>query len=163
MPTPLPSSFASAAAGNVHDPNKRGDGTTGGEWYAVFLCSVIILVTGVLFFAFPFFLMALGGSFSCCWGLCKSLLHGLDRTFSFLFFSFCLSPFWLLETHHSSLIGLALAWTEQHRLSAARQLLRTLLTTGTAAKPHLFRRQRLVLIFLLTWPRINRPAGYVTD
>lgn len=33
MPTPLPSSFASAAAGNTQDPNRRGDGTSG-EWYA---------------------------------------------------------------------------------------------------------------------------------
>ncbi|EPS33717.1 hypothetical protein PDE_08679 [Penicillium oxalicum 114-2] len=32
MPTPLPSSFASAAAGNAQDPNRRGDGNTGGEW-----------------------------------------------------------------------------------------------------------------------------------
>ncbi|KAJ6069690.1 hypothetical protein N7499_011577 [Penicillium canescens] len=31
MPTPLPSSFASAAAGNTQDPNRRGDGTSG-EW-----------------------------------------------------------------------------------------------------------------------------------
>lgn len=31
MPTPLPSSFASAAAGQTQDPNRRGDG---GEWYA---------------------------------------------------------------------------------------------------------------------------------
>lgn len=35
MPTPLPSSFASAAAGNAHDPNRRGDGSAGGEWYAI--------------------------------------------------------------------------------------------------------------------------------
>ncbi|RAH40773.1 uncharacterized protein BO95DRAFT_447586 [Aspergillus brunneoviolaceus CBS 621.78] len=35
MPTPLPSSFASAAAGNIHDSsNRRGDGAPGGEWYA---------------------------------------------------------------------------------------------------------------------------------
>ncbi|XHG02083.1 hypothetical protein AWENTII_005445 [Aspergillus wentii] len=33
MPTPLPSSFASAAAGNIHDSSsRRGDGTAGGEW-----------------------------------------------------------------------------------------------------------------------------------
>ncbi|KAJ5583525.1 hypothetical protein N7535_002145 [Penicillium sp. DV-2018c] len=32
MPTPLPSSFASAAAGNNQDPSRRGDGSTGGEW-----------------------------------------------------------------------------------------------------------------------------------
>ncbi|RAH78312.1 hypothetical protein BO86DRAFT_391863 [Aspergillus japonicus CBS 114.51] len=33
MPTPLPSSFASAAAGNIHDSsNRRGDGAPGGEW-----------------------------------------------------------------------------------------------------------------------------------
>ncbi|GKZ17631.1 hypothetical protein AbraIFM66951_011742 [Aspergillus brasiliensis] len=33
MPTPLPSSFASAAAGNTHDSsNRRGDGSAGGEW-----------------------------------------------------------------------------------------------------------------------------------
>ncbi|KAL4978522.1 hypothetical protein BDW66DRAFT_129760 [Aspergillus desertorum] len=32
MPTPLPSSFASAAAGNTQDASRRGDGTTGGEW-----------------------------------------------------------------------------------------------------------------------------------
>ncbi|KAL2811065.1 hypothetical protein BJX63DRAFT_296572 [Aspergillus granulosus] len=33
MPTPLPSSFASAAAGNNPDSSsRRGDGTTGGEW-----------------------------------------------------------------------------------------------------------------------------------
>ncbi|PWY74443.1 hypothetical protein BO70DRAFT_389044 [Aspergillus heteromorphus CBS 117.55] len=33
MPTPLPSSFASAAAGNTHDSSgRRGDGTAGGEW-----------------------------------------------------------------------------------------------------------------------------------
>ncbi|KAK1143534.1 kinesin-like protein [Aspergillus melleus] len=32
MPTPLPSSFASAAAGNAHDSSRRGDGTAGGEW-----------------------------------------------------------------------------------------------------------------------------------
>ncbi|KAJ5540952.1 hypothetical protein N7494_006028 [Penicillium frequentans] len=32
MPTPLPSSFASAAAGNTQDPNRRGDGNPGGEW-----------------------------------------------------------------------------------------------------------------------------------
>jgi hypothetical protein len=36
MPTPLPSSFASAAAGNTQDaPSRRGDGTAGGEWYAI--------------------------------------------------------------------------------------------------------------------------------
>ncbi|KAJ5173408.1 hypothetical protein N7492_006001 [Penicillium capsulatum] len=32
MPTPLPSSFASAAAGNNQDPSRRGDGNAGGEW-----------------------------------------------------------------------------------------------------------------------------------
>ncbi|KAJ5292692.1 uncharacterized protein N7443_008645 [Penicillium atrosanguineum] len=32
MPTPLPSSFASAAAGNTQDPSRRGDGGAGGEW-----------------------------------------------------------------------------------------------------------------------------------
>ncbi|KAJ5353703.1 hypothetical protein N7541_006267 [Penicillium brevicompactum] len=32
MPTPLPSSFASAAAGNTQDPSRRGDGSTSGEW-----------------------------------------------------------------------------------------------------------------------------------
>ncbi|KAL4879103.1 hypothetical protein BJY04DRAFT_194245 [Aspergillus karnatakaensis] len=33
MPTPLPSSFASAAAGNTQDPSgRRGDGNTSGEW-----------------------------------------------------------------------------------------------------------------------------------
>ncbi|KAL4920183.1 hypothetical protein BDW62DRAFT_177829 [Aspergillus aurantiobrunneus] len=33
MPTPLPSSFASAAAGNTQDASsRRGDGTTSGEW-----------------------------------------------------------------------------------------------------------------------------------
>ncbi|KAJ6008419.1 hypothetical protein N7540_012395 [Penicillium herquei] len=32
MPTPLPSSFASAAAGNTQDPSRRGDGSAGGEW-----------------------------------------------------------------------------------------------------------------------------------
>ncbi|KAG2413460.1 hypothetical protein HFD88_002649 [Aspergillus terreus] len=32
MPTPLPSSFASAAAGNTHDSSRRGDGTASGEW-----------------------------------------------------------------------------------------------------------------------------------
>ncbi|KAJ5923714.1 hypothetical protein N7454_008959 [Penicillium verhagenii] len=32
MPTPLPSSFASAAAGNTQDPSRRGDGNAGGEW-----------------------------------------------------------------------------------------------------------------------------------
>ncbi|KAF3388936.1 GYF domain-containing protein mpd2 [Penicillium rolfsii] len=32
MPTPLPSSFASAAAGNTQDPSRRGDASTGGEW-----------------------------------------------------------------------------------------------------------------------------------
>ncbi|PYI07594.1 GYF domain protein [Aspergillus sclerotiicarbonarius CBS 121057] len=33
MPTPLPSSFASAAAGNAHDSStRRGDGPAGGEW-----------------------------------------------------------------------------------------------------------------------------------
>ncbi|KAJ5595914.1 hypothetical protein N7450_002372 [Penicillium hetheringtonii] len=32
MPTPLPSSFASAAAGNTQDPSRRGDGGVGGEW-----------------------------------------------------------------------------------------------------------------------------------
>ncbi|KAL2825180.1 hypothetical protein BDW59DRAFT_146548 [Aspergillus cavernicola] len=33
MPTPLPSSFASAAAGNTQDPsNRRGDGTPSGDW-----------------------------------------------------------------------------------------------------------------------------------
>ncbi|KAF4277644.1 hypothetical protein CNMCM8057_002472 [Aspergillus fumigatus] len=33
MPTPLPSSFASAAAGNTQDASsRRGDGTAGGEW-----------------------------------------------------------------------------------------------------------------------------------
>lgn len=35
MPTPLPSSFASAAAGNTQDPSRRGDASTGGEWYAL--------------------------------------------------------------------------------------------------------------------------------
>lgn len=35
MPTPLPSSFASAAAGNTQDPSRRGDGGAGGEWYAI--------------------------------------------------------------------------------------------------------------------------------
>ena len=88
MPTPLPSSFASAAAGNVHDPNKRGDGTTGGEWYAVFLCSVIILVTGVLFFAFPFFLMALADHSAAAGVLanpCCMVLTELFLFFSFLF------------------------------------------------------------------------------
>ncbi|KAJ5168492.1 uncharacterized protein N7482_004086 [Penicillium canariense] len=34
MPTPLPSSFASAAAGNTQDASRRGDGSSGGEWYA---------------------------------------------------------------------------------------------------------------------------------
>ncbi|KAJ5899286.1 hypothetical protein N7495_004030 [Penicillium taxi] len=33
MPTPLPSSFASAAAGNTQDPSRRGDVSSGGEWY----------------------------------------------------------------------------------------------------------------------------------
>ena len=37
MPTPLPSSFASAAAGNAHDASKRGDVSASGEWYALFL------------------------------------------------------------------------------------------------------------------------------
>ncbi|KAL5338769.1 hypothetical protein BJX70DRAFT_398323 [Aspergillus crustosus] len=33
MPTPLPSSFASAAAGNTQEPSsRRGDGNTSGEW-----------------------------------------------------------------------------------------------------------------------------------
>ncbi|KAJ5290807.1 hypothetical protein N7478_000058 [Penicillium angulare] len=32
MPTPLPSSFASAAAGNTQDPSRRGDGSAGAEW-----------------------------------------------------------------------------------------------------------------------------------
>ncbi|KAF9890671.1 hypothetical protein FE257_005537 [Aspergillus nanangensis] len=32
MPTPLPSSFASAAAGNTHDSARRGDGSAAGEW-----------------------------------------------------------------------------------------------------------------------------------
>ncbi|KAJ5084044.1 hypothetical protein NUU61_008623 [Penicillium alfredii] len=32
MPTPLPSSFASAAAGNTNDSSRRGDGTASGEW-----------------------------------------------------------------------------------------------------------------------------------
>ncbi|KAJ5089795.1 hypothetical protein N7532_008479 [Penicillium argentinense] len=38
MPTPLPSSFASAAAGNIQDPSRRGDGGAGGEWYAIVPC-----------------------------------------------------------------------------------------------------------------------------
>ncbi|KAJ5647021.1 hypothetical protein N7490_003393 [Penicillium lividum] len=40
MPTPLPSSFASAAAGNTQDPNRRGDGNAG-EWYAVLPCPAL--------------------------------------------------------------------------------------------------------------------------
>ena len=38
MPTPLPSSFASAAAGNTHDPSRRGDGSAAGDWYATVPC-----------------------------------------------------------------------------------------------------------------------------
>lgn len=41
MPTPLPSSFASAAAGNTQDPSRRGDGNAGGEWYAVLSCPAL--------------------------------------------------------------------------------------------------------------------------
>lgn len=34
MPSPLPSSFASAAAGNTQDSSgRRGDGPGSGEWY----------------------------------------------------------------------------------------------------------------------------------
>lgn len=50
MPTPLPSSFASAAAGNVHDPNKRGDGTAASEWYALFCLPCSAFVVAIIFF-----------------------------------------------------------------------------------------------------------------
>lgn len=43
MPTPLPSSFASAAAGNTQDSNRRGDGSAGGEWYAILALSSLSL------------------------------------------------------------------------------------------------------------------------
>lgn len=43
MPTPLPSSFASAAAGNTQDASsRRGDGTAGGEWYATQHCFLVL-------------------------------------------------------------------------------------------------------------------------
>ncbi|KAI9371288.1 hypothetical protein BJX61DRAFT_543826 [Aspergillus egyptiacus] len=43
MPTPLPSSFASAAAGNTQDPSsRRGDGTPSGECYFVVRADVLL-------------------------------------------------------------------------------------------------------------------------
>lgn len=47
MPTPLPSSFASAAAGNAHDASKRGDVSASGEWYALFPGPGLLMRLGV--------------------------------------------------------------------------------------------------------------------
>lgn len=47
MPTPLPSSFASAAAGNAHDASKRGDVSASGEWYALFPGLGLLMRLGV--------------------------------------------------------------------------------------------------------------------
>lgn len=75
MPTPLPSSFASAAAGNVHDSNKRGDGSASGEWYATSLALFLWLLDFFFFYSIAFLLcnMCIGW----CWGVgpCESVMH----------------------------------------------------------------------------------------
>lgn len=55
------------------------------------------------------------------------------------------------SSHSCYLLGPGLARTEQHKPSAARQLLSTLLITGTVAKPlHPLRRPPWVRTFPLT-------------